>query len=72
MTHIQFTLKAKEIQNLIDQSVNNDISKKILQTVFNQLMEKQRTEYTKQRNMNDLIGVKANSMVTTNEVGQLV
>ena len=45
MTHIHFTLKPKEIQNLIDQSVNNDISKKILQTVFNQLMENQRTEY---------------------------
>src|SRR5690625_4357270 len=45
MTHIHFTLKPKEIQNLIDQSVNNNISKKILQTVFNQLMENQRTEY---------------------------
>src|SRR5690625_3867290 len=45
MTHIHFTLKPKEIQKLIDQSVNNDISKKILQTVFNQLMENQRTEY---------------------------
>src|SRR5690625_2132154 len=45
MTHTHFTLKPEDIQSLIDQSVNNDISKKILQTVFNQLMENQRTEY---------------------------
>lgn len=45
MTHIHFTLETEEIQNLIDQSVQDDISKNILQTVFNQLMENQRTEY---------------------------
>lgn len=45
MTHIHFTLKAEEIQNLIDTSVQDDVSKSILQTVFNQLMENQRTEY---------------------------
>jgi len=45
MTHIHFSLETKEIQNLIDRSVQDDISKSILQTVFNQLMENQRTEY---------------------------
>src|SRR5699024_11107856 len=45
MTHIHFTLETKEIQNLIDKSVQDDISKQILQTVFDQLMENQRTEY---------------------------
>jgi len=45
MTHIHFSLDSKEIQNLIDQSVQNDVSKSILQTVFNQLMENQRSEY---------------------------
>src|SRR5690625_698035 len=45
MTHIHFTLETKEIQNLIEKSVQDDISKNILQTVFNQLMENQRTEY---------------------------
>src|SRR5690625_366545 len=45
MTHLHFTLKTSEIQNLIDQSVKDDISKTILTTVFNQLMEQQRTQY---------------------------
>src|SRR5690625_2589560 len=45
MTHLHFTLKKKEIQNLIEKSVQDDVSKRILQTVFNQLMENQRTEY---------------------------
>lgn len=45
MTHLHFTLKSSEIQNLINQSVKDDISKTILTTVFNQLMEEQRTQY---------------------------
>lgn len=45
MTHLDFTLETKEIQSLIDKSVTDDISKIILITVFNQLMEQQRTEY---------------------------
>jgi len=45
MTHLHFTLETKEIQNLIDKSVTDDVSKTILTTVFNQLMEQQRTEY---------------------------
>src|SRR5690625_3766248 len=45
MTHLHFTLETKEIQNLIEKSVQDDLSKSILQTVFNQLMENQRTEY---------------------------
>lgn len=45
MTHLHFTLKTKEIQSLIDNSVKDDLSKTILTTVFNQLMEQQRTQY---------------------------
>lgn len=45
MTHLHFTLETKEIQNLIDKSVKDDLSKTILTTVFNQLMEEQRTQY---------------------------
>ncbi len=45
MTHLHFTLETKEIQSLIDESVEDDLSKKILTTVFNQLMEEQRTQY---------------------------
>ena len=45
MTHLHFTLETKEIQSLIDKSVKDDLSKTILTTVFNQLMEEQRTQY---------------------------
>lgn len=45
MTQLHFTLETEEIQNLIEQSVKDDLSKTILTTVFHQLMEEQRTEY---------------------------
>ena len=45
MTQVHFTLNSEEVQNIIERSVNDDVSKKILTTVFNQLMENQRTEY---------------------------
>lgn len=45
MTQVHFTLNAKDIQNLINESVNDDLSKNILTTVFNELMEQQRDEY---------------------------
>ncbi len=45
MTHLHFTLETKEIQSLIEKSVKDDVSKNILMTVFNQLMEEQRTQY---------------------------
>src|SRR5699024_4115507 len=46
MTHLHFTLETKEIQSLIDKSVKDDLSKTILTTVFNQLMEDKRTQYS--------------------------
>ena len=45
MTQVHFTLKQEDIQKLINESVSNDLSKSILTTVFNQLMERERTEY---------------------------
>ncbi|WP_419775286.1 IS256 family transposase [Ignavigranum ruoffiae] len=45
MTQVHFTLNSEEVQNIIERSVNDDVSKKILTTVFNQLTENQRTEY---------------------------
>src|SRR5690606_15734438 len=45
MTYLYFTLKVSEIQSLIENSVKDEISKHILTTVFNQLMEEQRTQY---------------------------
>lgn len=45
MTQVYFTLNNEEIQSIIEHSVKDDVSKNILTTVFNQLMENQRTEY---------------------------
>ena len=45
MTQVHFTLKSEEIQSIIEYSVKDDVSKIFLTTVFNQLMENQRTEY---------------------------
>ncbi|MGX6980133.1 IS256 family transposase [Vagococcus elongatus] len=45
MTQVHFTLKSEEVQRIIEHSVKDDVSKNILTTVFNQLMENQRTEY---------------------------
>lgn len=45
MTQVHFTLKPEEIQRLINESVNNDLSRNILSSIFNQLMEKERSEY---------------------------
>ena len=39
MTQVHFTLKSEEIQSIIEYSVKDDVSKNILTTVFNQLME---------------------------------
>ena len=45
MILVHFTLNNEEVQNIIEYSVKDDVSKNILTTVFNQLMENQRTEY---------------------------
>ena len=45
MTQEHFTLNNKKVQSIIEQSVKDDVFKYILTTVFNQLMENQRTEY---------------------------
>ena len=45
MTQINFTLSTEEIQALIKNSGANDLSKIMLTTIFNQLMEKERDEY---------------------------
>lgn len=51
MTQIQFTIKNEEIQSLIDTAVNDQTAKMILTTVFNQLMEEQRTAYLQARGL---------------------
>ena len=45
MTQVHFTMTTEDIQSLIQQSVENDVSKKILTMVFNQLMEQERSDY---------------------------
>src|SRR5699024_4218685 len=44
MTQVHLTLNNEEVQSIIQHSVKDDVSKNILTTVFNQLMENQRTE----------------------------
>uniref|UniRef100_UPI001651C4F8 transposase n=1 Tax=Staphylococcus aureus TaxID=1280 RepID=UPI001651C4F8 len=44
MTRVHFTLKSEENQSIIESSVKDDVSTNILTTVFNQLMDNQRTE----------------------------
>ena len=45
MTQVHFTLKQEEIQKLIEPSVKDALSKTILTTVFNRLMEEQRNQH---------------------------
>src|SRR5699024_12670048 len=45
MTQVHFTLNNEEVQSIIEHSVKDDVSKNILTTIVNQLMEEQRTEY---------------------------
>ena len=45
MTQVHFTLNTDEIQKIINDSVKDDLAKDILTTIFNQLMEDQRSEY---------------------------
>ncbi len=45
MTQVYFTLNNEQVQNIIEHSVESDTAKSILTTIFNQLMENQRTEY---------------------------
>lgn len=44
MTQVHFTLNTQEVQSIIEHSVKDEVSKNILTTIFNQLMESQRTE----------------------------
>ena len=45
MTQIHFTLNQEDIQNLIENSVSDELSKNILTKVFNYHMEMQRDQY---------------------------
>ena len=45
MTQVHFTLNDEEVQSLLHTSVDNELSRNILISIFNQLMEKERTDY---------------------------
>ncbi|CCO10348.2 transposase, Mutator family protein [Carnobacterium maltaromaticum LMA28] len=45
MTQVHFTLNTEKVPRIIEYSIKDDVSKNILTTVFNQLMDNQRTEY---------------------------
>ncbi len=65
--HLQINLEPKQIQALIESSVKDDASKLILTTVFNQLMEHQRTEFIQLRVTNDPRIERDSEMATTKE-----
>lgn len=50
MTQLHFTLKSEDVQNLISKSVKDETSRVILERIFNQLMDQQRTEYIQAEN----------------------
>ncbi len=72
MTQVHFTLNNKEIQSIIEHSVKDDVSKNILTTIFNQLMENQRTEYIQAMTMNDQKVVRVKETAITSEILRLV
>src|SRR5690625_5123819 len=45
MTQVHFTMNNEQIHSINEDSVKDDVTKNILTTIFNQLMEEQRTEY---------------------------
>lgn len=45
MTQVHFTLNDEEVQSLLHTSVENELSRNILISIFNQLMEKERSDY---------------------------
>ena len=49
MAQVNFTLKMEDIQAIIEKSGANDLSKQLLTTILNQLMENQRDEYIQGR-----------------------
>ena len=50
MTQVHFTMETEDIQSVIDQSIKDNAAKQILQMVFNQLMDEQRTDYIQATN----------------------
>lgn len=44
MTQVHFTLNTEEVQSIIEHSVKDDVSKNILTTIFNQLLEARHME----------------------------
>ncbi len=71
MTQVHFTLKTEDIQSLIEESVENNASKLVLQTLFNQIMEQQRTEYVKLKTMKEAQNALPREMDILKEVIQL-
>ncbi len=45
MTQVHFTLNDEEVQSLLHTSVDNELSRNILISIFNRLMEKERSDY---------------------------
>jgi|GEM_PF-2292568 len=72
MTQVHFTLNNKEVQSIIEQSVKDEVSKNILTTVFNQLMEINEQNIFKPMTMNDQKVVRVKETAIMSEILRLV
>ncbi len=72
MTQVHFTLNNEEVQSIIEHSVKDDVSKNILTTVFNQLMEINEQNIFKPMTMNVQKVVRVKEMAIMSETLRLV
>ena len=68
MTQVLFTLNSEEIEDIIEQSVTEDVSKNVLTTVFTNWWKTSERNIFKLKTMNDLKADGLNEIATTNEI----
>lgn len=68
LTQLHLTLNNDKVQTIIESTVEDVADQKILTTIFNQLMEKNETNISKQMATSALKNARANEMATMNEI----
>ena len=68
MTQVYFTLNSEETEDIIEQSVTDDVSKNVLTTVFTKWWKTSERNIFKLKTMNDLQDDGLNEIATTNEI----
>ncbi len=72
MTQVHFTLNSEKDQSTIEHLIKDDVSKNILSTVFNQLMETSEQNTFKLMITNDPTIIRVKEMNTMSEILRLV